>query len=291
MVTCRFKVGSATGFGPRWFALAAAFFALLLPLAVSLGSSHAEAAIIFRGQWQPATTYAKDNVVHLGGSSYVALVANQGAKPDLPANANKWRLMAGGLSSRGAWAPTVAYNVGDMVSRQGSTFIALKSLGNYNKPPQGANINNFWRVMAVRGAPGPRGLAGATGPAGPAGATGPAGPAGAIGPAGPAGPIGATGPAGATGPQGPAGPINPLALQCVTTATENLTLTANGGTGNAIAPACAPGYTETATYCETTSWLMTIVYVKGGTCSARNGDTAAKILKASRQCCRVPAAP
>ena len=78
------------------------------------------------------------------------------------------------------------------------------------------------------------------------------------------------------------------ALQCQETANTDLSIAANGGTGNANAPACATGYTQTATNCETTSWLMPIVYFQSGTCSARNGDTTAQTLRASRTCCRVP---
>jgi hypothetical protein len=83
-------------------------------------------------------------------------------------------------------------------------------------------------------------------------------------------------------------PPNVTPLQCVETANTNLDIVGNGGTGNAVAPACATGYTETATNCETTSWLMPIVYFQSGTCSARNGDTATRTLRASRTCCRVP---
>jgi hypothetical protein len=78
------------------------------------------------------------------------------------------------------------------------------------------------------------------------------------------------------------------ALQCVETANTDLAISASGGTGNAVAPACATGYTQTATNCETTSWLMPIVYFQSGTCSARNGDTTSQTLRASRTCCRVP---
>ena len=78
------------------------------------------------------------------------------------------------------------------------------------------------------------------------------------------------------------------ALQCVETDNTNLPIPANGGTGNAVAPACASGYTQTSTNCETTSWLMPIVFFQSGTCSARNGDTTSQTLRASRTCCRVP---
>jgi hypothetical protein len=78
------------------------------------------------------------------------------------------------------------------------------------------------------------------------------------------------------------------ALECVETANTNLDIAANGGTGNSVAPSCPGGYTPTATNCETTSWLMPIVYFQSGTCSARNNDTAIRTLRASRTCCRVP---
>ena len=78
------------------------------------------------------------------------------------------------------------------------------------------------------------------------------------------------------------------ALQCVETANTDLTIAASGGTGNAVAPACATGYTQTATNCETTSWQMPIVFFQSGTCSARNNDTTTQTLRASRTCCRVP---
>lgn len=83
-------------------------------------------------------------------------------------------------------------------------------------------------------------------------------------------------------------PPNATALQCVETDNTNLPIAANGGTGNAVAPVCATGYTQTATNCETTSWLMPIVFFQSGTCSARNGDTTSQTLRASRTCCRVP---
>jgi hypothetical protein len=77
-------------------------------------------------------------------------------------------------------------------------------------------------------------------------------------------------------------------LQCVDTADSTLSIAASGGTGNVVAPACSTGYTQTATNCEASSWLMPIVFSHAGTCSARNNDSSAATLRASRTCCRVP---
>lgn len=77
------------------------------------------------------------------------------------------------------------------------------------------------------------------------------------------------------------------ALQCQDTANTVVSNIAAGGTANANAPACPAGYTQTATNCETSSWLMPLVFMHSGTCSARNNDTTPQDLRASRTCCRV----
>lgn len=74
-------------------------------------------------------------------------------------------------------------------------------------------------------------------------------------------------------------------LSCVTTA-QTTNAVAAGGTSNAVAPACDAGYSETATYCSSTSWDMPFVFVNGGTCSAKNNGAGSADLRASRRCCR-----
>ena len=78
------------------------------------------------------------------------------------------------------------------------------------------------------------------------------------------------------------------ALQCVETANTTVTGIPAGGTGNVVAPACPTGYTQTATNCESSDWLVPFVFFKGGTCSARNNSASAQDIRASRTCCRVP---
>ncbi len=78
------------------------------------------------------------------------------------------------------------------------------------------------------------------------------------------------------------------ALQCEQTEKTIVEDIVAGGTANANAPACTAGYTQTATNCETSSWLMPIVFSNNGTCSARNNDATPQDLRASRTCCRVP---
>ncbi|MGN6152271.1 MAG: hypothetical protein ACTHOH_09725, partial [Lysobacteraceae bacterium] len=77
------------------------------------------------------------------------------------------------------------------------------------------------------------------------------------------------------------------ALQCQTTGTTVVNVAAGGQT-NVTAPACATGYTQTATNCEASSWTMPFVFIKDGVCSAQNNGTSAADVRASRTCCRVP---
>ncbi len=76
-------------------------------------------------------------------------------------------------------------------------------------------------------------------------------------------------------------------LQCIDTADTVVTVSA-GATANAVAPACAAGYTQTATNCESSTWQMPFVFFSGGTCSAQNNASSSASLRASRTCCRVP---
>lgn len=122
------------------------------------------------------------------------------------------------------------------------------------------------------------------------GPEGPAGPRGPVGPQGATGARGAIGPQGPQGPQGPAGPIDPLALECQTTPVVSNSVAA-GGTSATIAEACPAGFRETATYCESNSWDMPVVFASRGACLARNNGGVSADLQALRRCCRVPSAP
>jgi hypothetical protein len=89
---------------------------------------------------------------------------------------------------------------------------------------------------------------------------------------------------GVAGPAGPAGATG--ALVCVETANAVSSGVPAGETANVIAPACPSGYTQTATNCESSSWLVPFVFFKNGVCSARNNDTTPQDIRASRTCCK-----
>lgn len=88
-----------------------------------------------------------------------------------------------GLAFRGAWDAAVSYELNDLVTYQGSTYLSTVAI-NVGKTP---GVNSlFWAVLAQGGV----GLVGPAGPAGPQGLQGPAGVAGADGAPGPAGAVG-----------------------------------------------------------------------------------------------------
>lgn len=113
-------------------------------------------------------------------------------------------LGAQGLIPIGPWEVGTTYDPKDTVSHNGNAYAAIiESTG--IEPGVTVDWDDYWLLVAERGATGPTGPAGATGPTGLTGATGPEGPTGPTGVTGPTGPTG-LGATGATGPEGPTGP-------------------------------------------------------------------------------------
>ena len=116
-----------------------------------------------------------------------------------------------GFNFRNAFASNASYAVNDVVTYNGSTYVAIQANAGPGDPTPNLNPNQ-WSVMAqigstgVTGAQGPAGAQGPPGSQGSTGGQGPPGSAGTTGATGPVGPSGSTGPAGAVGPQGPIGP-------------------------------------------------------------------------------------
>ena len=101
-----------------------------------------------------------------------------------------------GFSFKGAFDNTIAYAAYDVVSFNGSSYVAKLAINAGDPVP---DVNPNWSLMAKQGTPGANG---GIGPAGPQGTQGNPGPQGPIGPTGATGP---QGPIGLTGAQGPSG--------------------------------------------------------------------------------------
>jgi concanavalin A-like lectin/glucanase superfamily protein/collagen triple helix repeat protein len=131
-----------------------------------------------------------------------------------------------GFTWKGAWSDDVAYETGDAVAFNGSSYVSLTNTNTGNVPDTSPAS---WGLIAQRGNTGATGNQGLIGPQGATGATG------AQGPIGPSGPVGSQGPTGATGAQGPVGPPGPVGPQGPTGVIGATgTAGANGTSGSAI---------------------------------------------------------
>ena len=146
----------------------------------------------WKGTWSNATSYAVNDAVSLGGTSYIAVSANLHSAPPSAAWAVLAQRGSPGLTWKGAWSSATTYTIGGAVALNGSSYIAVAV--NTNSAPPSAS----WNLLAAQGAVGPAGPQGVVGPTGPQGVVGPAGPQGVVGPGGSQGP---------TGPAGPPGPF------------------------------------------------------------------------------------
>jgi Collagen triple helix repeat (20 copies) len=110
------------------------------------------------------------------------------------------------VSFRNAWSGSATYAIGDAVSENGSSYIALVGNTGIDPATDVSGSGGNWAVLAAQGAAGATGLPGAQGSTGATGATGPQGITGATGAAGAAGATGSTGATGTTGAAGTTGP-------------------------------------------------------------------------------------
>jgi hypothetical protein len=143
-----------------------------------------------------------------GAQGLMGLTGPQGPQgAQGPAGAN-----GTGFNFTGLFNSGTSYNVNDVATYNGSTYVATVANQGGNTPDQNTAD---WTLMAQAGATGPTGAAGAQGAQGPQGNTGATGAQGPIGLTGATGPQGPQGPAGIgfTGPQGPAGVTNVYMLQ------------------------------------------------------------------------------
>ena len=134
----------------------------------------------------------------------------QGPKGDPGENA------ASAINPRGDFTAEAepAYVKNDYVAyTDGNTYVCKKDNPTNTAPTTGFADDEFWQILAIRGARGPQGEQGPAGTQGPAGATGPMGPQGPQGIQGEQGLKGETGPQGEQGPVGPQGPKGEPGIQ------------------------------------------------------------------------------
>lgn len=102
-----------------------------------------------RGAWTSGSFYAKNDVVIFGGDAYAAVVANNAVTPVAGTTTATWAYMvAKGASTtyRGVWAVGTAYAINDMVTYQGSTYIAVTA---HTGTTPNTSLTTPWRPIAL----------------------------------------------------------------------------------------------------------------------------------------------
>lgn len=110
----------------------------------------------WRGTWQPGTSYKRDDVVRVNGKSYVCIITHASSpafRTDLtailpgsnpPQPQPRWTVMTSGRSFEGEWVSSRDYNIGDIVTYNGSLWACIV-------PHQSTNFaTNFsnWEIFA-----------------------------------------------------------------------------------------------------------------------------------------------
>ena len=93
----------------------------------------------WKGEWVTSTAYKRDDVVRVGGKSYVCVVthvASPAFRTDLnailpgsipPQLQPKWKLMTSAVSFKADWSDGIEYNLGDLVVFNGSLYTCIVS--------------------------------------------------------------------------------------------------------------------------------------------------------------------
>jgi len=128
-----------------------AFDANGLPIALAAPSDN---GVQPRGGWATGTSYAVDDVVHYDGVSYIAIAAHTSASADTPGTGANWAtywqvFLPRSITPRGTWATATAYLTGDVVSRQGSSYLCFlpHTSGATSEPVVGADWQTYWQTL------------------------------------------------------------------------------------------------------------------------------------------------
>lgn len=203
----------------------------------------------WQGAYSAATTYAIDDVVEDGGSSYTSIQNSNLA--NTPSSSPAWwepLALAGAdgadgsdgaagatgpqgpqgdpgaagadgdpglVWETGGWSILSSYTAKDAIKHNGSSYIAIAdhSASSLTEPGVGVNWQTVWETLAQKGDQGDQGIQGPQGDVGPQGPQGLQGDQGIQGIQGPQGLKGDTGDTGPTGPTGATGPTGPQGIQ------------------------------------------------------------------------------
>ena len=118
---------------------------------------------VWKDQWTTGTTYYKDDVVRLGGKTFICTTGHTAAADfytDLDYSPSRWNQMGDGQMWKGEWTPATSYVINDLVKYGGIVYIANNnhtsatttssglepSIDNWDVFSQGVDWKNTWTV-------------------------------------------------------------------------------------------------------------------------------------------------
>tara|TARA_Y100000389_G_scaffold204864_1_gene260256 strand:+ start:6854 stop:15034 length:8181 start_codon:yes stop_codon:yes gene_type:complete len=119
--------------------------------------------IEYKGQWQQATRYKRNDVVRNGADLYIATEGHTGVIPfdfNVPGDGpddstlsdstdSKWALWQPGTSIKSDWQSTISYQIGDVVAYGGYSYrnLVANNVGNIPSSLYEANDSKLWDVV------------------------------------------------------------------------------------------------------------------------------------------------
>jgi len=109
---------------------------------------------VYQGAWTTGTQYVVDDVVTVGGKTYICIVSNTAsAQFATDLTSSYWSVVADGSRWTGTWTPSTSYTVGDQVLYGGIVYICLTShtSATYVSPTYLGleNDQSKWQVFAT----------------------------------------------------------------------------------------------------------------------------------------------
>jgi len=83
---------------------------------------------VWKGEWNTATQYIKDDVIKYGGKTYMCVLGHTSSvdfNTDLNIIPTRWNLMADGQRWRSDWTTSTIYEKGDLVKYGGNVYLAI----------------------------------------------------------------------------------------------------------------------------------------------------------------------
>ena len=75
----------------------------------------------FMGAWTSGYAYIKDDVVSVGGRTYVC-TANHTSAATFSLDASSWKIMVDGMRWQGAWTSSTPYQINDIVNYSNTVY-------------------------------------------------------------------------------------------------------------------------------------------------------------------------